>query len=68
MTPAEMKPRLANLSFSVKRLMTLGTMMNKVHQPSKKMLKLKSPNALRPKIRPSAIMATPQIIGLICFI
>lgn len=66
--PAARKPRLASLSFSVKRLMTLGTMMNKAHQPSKKMSILNNPSALRPKIRPSAMMATPQIIGLICFI
>lgn len=42
--------------------------MNKVHHPSKKMSILKRPMALPPKIIPRAIMAMPQMIGLICFI
>ena len=67
MTPAARKPRLDNFSFSVKRLMTLGTMIKRVHQPSKKTLRLKSPRALPPKISPSAMMAMPQMIGLACF-
>ena len=67
MTPAARKPRLDNFSFSVTKLMMLGMMINKVHQPSKKTLRLNSPSALPPKITPSAIMATPQMIGLICF-
>ena len=66
--PAAREPRLDNFSFSVKRLMTLGTMINKVHQPSKKMSRLNNPRALPPKMIPSAMMAMPQMIGLICFI
>ena len=42
--------------------------MNKVHHPSKKMSILKRPIALPPKMTPSAMMAMPQTIGLICFI
>ncbi len=42
--------------------------MNKVHHPSKKMSILKRPIALPPKMTPSAMMAMPQMIGLICFI
>ena len=67
MTPAARKPRLDSFSFSVTRLMALGIIINSVHQPSKKMSKLNSPSALPPKITPSAIIAIPQIIGLICF-
>ena len=66
--PAAMKPRLMSFSFSVKKLMTLGTMMKRVHQPSKKTSKLNSPRALPPKITPKAMMARPQIIGFNCFI
>ena len=46
----------------------LGTMMKRVHQPSKKMLRLNSPRALPPKISPRAMMAMPQRMGLACFI
>ena len=66
--PAARKPRLESLSFSVMRLMALGTMMKRVHQPSKKTLKLNSPRALPPKMTPRAMMAIPQMIGRSCFI
>ena len=68
MTPMPIITRLESLSLSVKRLMTPGTMMNRVHQPSKKMSMSKRPMALPPKMTPSAMMAMPQLIGLICFI
>ena len=68
MTPTAMKPRLMILSLSVMRLMILGMIIKRVHQPSKKMSRLKSPRALPPKISPRAIMAIPQMIGLACFI
>ena len=68
MMPTAMKPRLMILSLSVMRLTTLGMMMNRVHQPSKKMSRLKSPRALPPKIMPRAIIAMPQMIGFNCFI
>ena len=67
MTPVARKPRLDNFSFSVIRLMMLGTMMKRVHQPSKKTLRLNSPRALPPKIIPRAMMAMPQMIGFACF-
>ena len=66
--PAARKPRLANLSFSVKRLMRLGIMMKRVHQPSKKIFNVNNPRALPPKIIPSAIIAMPQMMGFACFI
>lgn len=66
--PMPIMTRLESFSLSVKKLMMPGTMMNKVHQPSKKMSILKRPMALPPKMTPSAMMATPQMIGLICFI
>lgn len=68
MTPMPIMTRLESFSLSVNRLMTPGTMMNKVHHPSKKMSMLKRPMALPPKMMPRAIMATPQMIGLSCFI
>ena len=68
MTPTAINPRLMILSWSVMRLTTLGIIINRVHQPSKKMSRLNSPRALPPKISPRAVMAMPQIIGLICFI
>lgn len=68
MMPVAMKPRLASFSLSVKRLMTLGTMMKRVHQPSKKTFSSNSPRALPPKMIPSAMMAMPQMIGFSCFI
>lgn len=65
--PADRKPTLASLSFSVKMLTTDGMMMNNVHQPSKKMSKSNQPMARQAKIIPSAMMATPQMIGLAFF-
>ena len=65
--PAERKPRLMSFSFSVMRLIKLGTMMKRVHQPSKKTLRLNKPRALPPKRMPRAIMAMPQMIGRSCF-
>lgn len=68
MTPMPIMTRLESFSLSVKKLMTPGMMMNRVHHPSKKMSILKRPMALPPKMMPSAMMAIPQMIGLICFI
>ncbi len=68
MMPAARKPRLANLSFSVKRLMRLGIMMKRVHQPSKKIFSVNNPRALPPKMMPSAMIAMPQMMGFACFI
>ena len=63
-----MRTRFESFSLSVMKPMAAGTMMNKVHQPSKKISILKRPIALPPKIMPRAMMATPQMIGLSCFI
>ena len=65
--PADRKIRFEILSLSVTRPTRLGMMMNNVHQPSKKTLMLNRPSALPPKITPSAMMATPQMIDLSCF-
>lgn len=61
--PAMRKARLENFSFSVMRPMALGMMINRVHQPSKKMSRLKRPRALPPKMIPRAMMAMPQMMG-----
>ena len=66
--PADKKPRLASFSLSVKRLTRLGTIINKVHQPSKKISRVNNPRVLPPKMIPNAIMAIPHIIGFACFI
>ena len=66
--PADRKPRLASFSLSVKRLTRLGMMMKRVHQPSKKMLRLNNPRALPPKMMPNAMMAMPQMNGFAWFI
>ena len=68
MTPMPIMTRLEILFLSVKRLTMPGTMINRVHQPSKKMSILKRPMALPPKMMPSATMAMPQMIGFNCFI
>lgn len=68
MTPQAKKARLLSFSLSVIKLIKLGTMMNKVHQPSKKMSILNKPRAFPPNITPSAMTAKPQMIGLMRFI